>query len=260
MRALLRLVAASLVLAATPALAQLSGVGVVLMHGKGGRPGGNIGGLAAALEAQGALVVMPTMAWAGTRGVPVAYEVTYEQALGEIDRAIGALRGRGARKIVIGGQSLGANAAMAYAVRKGGQVAGIIALAPGHTPERMRRPEIIRAVADARALVASGQGGARRDFPDVNQGQFFFVPGTAASWLSYYDADGSANMPKNAERLSQPFLYVIGTSDPLHGAGRGYIFAQARANPKSRYVEIDAGHLDTPDKARADVIAWLKTL
>ena len=31
----------------------LAGMGIVLMHGKGGRPGGNIGGLAAALEAQG---------------------------------------------------------------------------------------------------------------------------------------------------------------------------------------------------------------
>jgi fermentation-respiration switch protein FrsA (DUF1100 family) len=109
-------------------------------------------------------------------------------------------------------------------------------------------------------MVAAGQGGVRREFPDSNQGQIFQVSGTAAGWYSYYDANGSANMAKNASRLTQPFLYVIGTSDPLHAEGRGYIFARAKANPKSRYIEVNAGHFDTPDKARDEVVAWLKAL
>ena len=263
MRSIFRLIAVALVLVASPVFAQigpLAGVGVVLMHGKGGQPGANIGGLASALEAQGALVVRPTMAWAGSRGVPSSYDLTYEQALGDIDSAVATLRSRGARKIVVAGQSLGANAAIAYAARKGGQVAGVMALAPGHTPDRMRWPQLVKAVADARAQVAAGQGGARGDFPDINQGLAFSVSGTAAGWYSYYDANGSANMAKNAARLTQPFLYVIGTSDPLVAEGRGYIFARAKANPKSRYIEVNAGHLDTPDKARDDVVAWLKSL
>lgn len=263
MRSIFHLIAAALVLVASPAFAQsgpLTGIGVVLMHGKGGQPGGNIGGLASTLESQGALVVMPTMAWAGSRGVPASYDLTYEQALGDIDSAVATLRARGARKIVVAGQSLGANAAIAYAARKGGQVAGVMALAPGHTPERMRRPPLLKAVADARAQVAAGQGGARGQFPDSNQGQVFSVSGTAAGWSSYYDANGSANMAKNAARLTQPFLYVIGTSDPLIAEGRGYIFSRAKANPKSRYVEVDAGHFNTPDKARDEVVAWLKAL
>ena len=259
-----RLLAVALVLAGgAPACAQsgpLAGMGIVLMHGKGGRPGGNIGGLAAALEAQGARVIMPTMAWSGSRGVPTSYNITFEQALGDIDGAIGTLRARGAKRIVIAGQSLGANAAIAYAARKGGQVAGVMALAPGHTPDRNRRPELLQAVVEARAQVAAGQGTARGAFPDSNQGQVFSVPGTVAGWFSYYDANGTANMPNNAARLTQPFLYVIGTSDPLIFAGRAYIFSQARAHPKSRYVEVNAGHLDTPETARDDVVSWLKGL
>ena len=47
---------------------------------------------------------------------------------------------------------------------------------------------------------------------------------------------------------------------PLYTSGRSYIFDNARANGKSRYVEIDAGHLDTPDKAKGDFILWLKSL
>ncbi len=264
MRHLFRFLAVALSLAGTAsAFAQsgpLAGTGIVLMHGKGGRAGGSIGGLASALRAQGAQVIMPTMAWSGSRGVPTAYNVTFEQALGDIDDAVGTLRARGAKRIVVGGQSLGANAAIAYAARKGGQVAGVMALAPGHVPDKQRRPDVLKAVADARAQVAAGQGAARGAFPDSNQGQIFSVPGTVAGWYSYYDANGSANMPKNAARLTQPFLYVIGTSDPLISAGRAYIFSHAKANPKSRYVEVNAGHLDTPDTARDDVVAGLKGL
>lgn len=237
----------------------LAGVGVVLMHGKGGQPGGYIGGLAAAMEAEGAVVVMPVMGWAGTRGVVASYDATYEEALAKIDDAVASLKSRGARKIVIAGQSLGANAAIAYVARRGGAQA-VIALAPGHTPDRMFRPEVVEARQRAQQLIAAGQGGAREAYPDANQGQWAKVPATASAWFSYNNPDGAANMPKNAARLSVPFLYVIGTSDPLHEAGRGYIFARAKPNPKSRYVEIDAGHFDTPDKARAEVIAWLKAL
>jgi pimeloyl-ACP methyl ester carboxylesterase len=260
---LIRILCACVVLLAPAAFAQsdpLAGVGVVLMHGKGGRPSSNINGLASALKQQGAIVVTPSMAWAGSRGVVAAYDVTYEQALADVGAAVAQLRSQGARKIVVAGQSLGANAAIAYAARAPGGLAGVIALAPGHTPDRMRQPKIVQAVADARAAIAAGQGGARGSFPDSNQGQFAMVSGNTAAWYSYNDPNGTASMPKNAARLSLPFLYVVGTSDRIHEAGRGYIFARAKPNPKSRYVEVNAGHFDTPEAAKADVIAWLKTL
>lgn len=238
----------------------LSGIGIVLMHGKGGQPGGPIAGLAHELGAQGAQVVMPRMPWSGSRGVAASYDATYDEALAGIDAAVAQLRARGARKIVIAGQSLGANAAIGYAARRPSGLAGVIALAPGQTPDRMRKPDVLQAVAQAKQLVAAGQGSQRGVYPDGNQGQWSHVPATAAAWLSYNDPNGPAVMPKNAARISAPLLYVIGTSDPLYREGRGYIFGRARPNPKSRYIEISAGHFDTPDKARAEVIDWLKTL
>ena len=36
--------------------------------------------------------------------------------------------------------------------------------------------------------------------------------------------------------------------------------AMAPKNPKSKYVEINVGHFDTPDAARQEVIRWLKAL
>src|SRR5690242_4695769 len=97
MRLLLQAVFACLMFCA-PALAQgaLSGVGVVLLHGKGGQPGGNIGGLASALQAEGAVVVMPRMSWAGSRGVVASYDTPFEASLSDIDGAVAALRAQGA--------------------------------------------------------------------------------------------------------------------------------------------------------------------
>src|SRR5262245_52955803 len=81
------------------ALAQskgLSGMGVVLLHGKGGSPGGLLASLAAALESSGAAVAMPAMPWQGSRGQPNGYLESYDQAMGRVDRAVQQLRSRGA--------------------------------------------------------------------------------------------------------------------------------------------------------------------
>ncbi len=239
----------------------LAGFGVVLMHGKGGQPGGPIGSLAAALRSEGAIVITPTMAWSGSKGHPDKYDVTYEQALSQIDRAIEQLAAKGAKKIVVAGQSLGANAAIGYAARRASRLAGVIALAPGHTPERMKRPDIVKAVAEASQLVASGKGNTISTFPDFNQGQMFQVKATAAAYLSFFDPSGPAVMPRNAAAMPAiPFLWVIGRSDGLAQAGRGYAFDRAAKNPKSKYVEINAGHFDTPEAARQEVVLWLKSL
>src|SRR4051794_14706245 len=163
MRKLLAAVLLALVGAPAPiAAAQtgaLQGYGIVLLHGKGGQPGGNIGSLAAALEAAGATVLMPRMPWSGAQGHPEKYAVPYEQALAQIGPAIARLKARGASKIVVAGQSLGANAAIGYAARHGADLAGIVALAPGHTPERPGfRARVAEGVARAKELVGSGRG------------------------------------------------------------------------------------------------------
>jgi pimeloyl-ACP methyl ester carboxylesterase len=242
--------------------APLAGFGVVLMHGKGGQPGSNIISLAQALESQGAKVVRPRMAWSGQRGQPTSYEIEFSAALRAIDPAIAELRKNGATKIFIGGQSIGANAAIAYGARYGKTIQGVIALAPGHTPERwMQNREITKAILEARALIAQGQGDRMRPFPDINQGRSFDVPGTPRAWLSFFDPQGPASMPLSAQALPRiPFLWVIGRSDMLAQSGADYAFARAPTHLKSRYVEIDSGHMDGPDKAISVVTEWLKTI
>ena len=122
-------------LASPVALASAGDVGVVLLHGKGGSPAGYIRELAAALQGRGYLVSTPEMPWAKDR----IYDASFEEAMAEIDREIDALRQKGAKLVVVAGQSLGANAALGYAASRE-RVGGIIALAPAHNPSPRRSP------------------------------------------------------------------------------------------------------------------------
>jgi pimeloyl-ACP methyl ester carboxylesterase len=237
-------------------------MGVVLLHGKGGSPGGLLASLAAALQSSGAAVAMPAMPWQGSRGQPNGYLESYDQAMGRVDRAVQQLRSRGAKRIVVGGQSFGANAALGYAARRGGSLAAVVVLAPGHVPELAGfRAAVADGVSKAKQLVASGQGNTPTMLPDTNQGSRFQVSAKPAAYLSYFDPDGPAVMPRNAANMPAiPLLWVVGTGDGMYQRGEGYAYARAPKHPKSRYLTVSAGHADTANAARDEVVAWLKAL
>jgi pimeloyl-ACP methyl ester carboxylesterase len=258
----LRCLALAAAVACTPnaVLAQsqnLNGFGVVLMHGKGGAPGGLVATTAAALEAAGAKVVMPQMPWARAR----MYDASYDQAMAEIDRAVAQLKSQGANRFVIAGQSFGANAAIGYAARRDG-VAAVVALAAGHVPERpIFAQRSAPGVAKAKQLIAEGKGDSPVSFPDMNQGKTFDVRATPKVYLSYFDPVGPAPMPSNAAKMKAvPFLWVIGRDDPLLSAGPAYAFDRAPRHAKSKYLEVNARHENTPDVSKDQVVAWLKSL
>ena len=245
-----------LLIATSVQAASLQGVGVVFLHGKGVWAGAFDGGIPAALEAEGAVAVSPEMPWSLRR----IYGATYEEAMREIDAAVAGLKGRGARRIIIIGHSLGANAAIGYAARRQ-EVAAVVALSPGHLPETAEmRARTADAIKEARALVAAGEK-SRRTWPDRVQGIPTFATASPAVYLSMFDPDGPAVIPKNAAALrGVPLLWVVGQSDPILARGRDYAFSRAPRNPKSRYVEVSAGHLTAPQVARSQVIEWLKSL
>lgn len=239
----------------------LAGFGIVMVHGKGGRPAGPTKPLADALEAEGAKVISPRMAWAGTAGQPESYGIPYDQALAEIGQAIVALRAQGARKIVIAGQSLGANAVIGYAARHPAGLAGVMSLAAGHTPERLNRPDIIASVDKARQMIKAGRGLEITDFADSNQGKNFQVKATPKAYLSFFDPSGPAVIPHNSAAMPRvPFLWVIGNGDRLSELGPGYAYEGGAKHPKSQYKVVSAGHIDTPIVSKSEVIAWLKSL
>jgi pimeloyl-ACP methyl ester carboxylesterase len=232
-------------------------LGVVLLHGKGGSPAGYIRELASALQGRGYLVSTPAMPWAKDR----IYDASFEEAMAEIDREVDALRQKGAALIVVAGQSLGANAALGYAASRD-RVGGIIALAPAHNPElqsftRRVGSDVLR----AKALVAAGKGKDKQVFPDLNQGQAMEVTATAEVYLSWFDPEGLAVMPRSAAsiKMPTPLLFVIGSNDRTAPA-RNYIFDKAPAHPKSKFVTVTADHFTVPTAAIEEVVTWLAAL
>jgi pimeloyl-ACP methyl ester carboxylesterase len=254
--------AAAVLLAAVPARAEsLQGLGVVFLHGKGSWAGGFDGGILESLEGEGALVAKPEMPWSFHR----RYGATFETAMSEVDAAVAGLRAKGAHRIVVIGHSLGANAAIGYAARHP-DLLGVAALAPGHLPEvDPLRGHVAEAVAEAKQLVAAGKGNVPQSFPDMAQSIPLTATATPIVYLSYFDPDGPAVIPKNAAAMGAaatpvPLLWVAGKLDPIDRRGPEYAYNAAARNPKSKYVEVFADHLTTPLMAHKQVVAWINSL
>jgi len=189
------------------------------------------------------------------------YAATYDQAMAEIDAVVAALKAKGATRIVVIGHSLGANAAIGYAARHP-DLAAVVALAPGHLPEAERmRSFVSDAVVRARQLIAAGQGDVPQSFPDMAQGIPLVAHATPVVYLSMFDPDGPAVIPKNAAAMGPvPLLWVVGKLDPIDRRGPEYAFNAGAKNPKSKYIEVFAGHLTTPLAARKQVVDWINSL
>jgi pimeloyl-ACP methyl ester carboxylesterase len=246
--------------AAEPA-GELRGLGAVFLHGKGGWPGGFDGGIMDALKQEGALVATPEMPWSFHR----RYDATYDQALAEIDAAVAGLKTGGANRIVVVGHSLGANVAIGYAARHP-ELAGVVAIAPGHLPDvGNMRSYVSDAVERAKELVAEGKGNLPQSFPDMAQGIPLRTTATPIVYLSWFDPNGPAVIPKNAVVIGAaaspvPLLWVVGTLDPIDRRGPEYAFDALAKNPKSKYIEVFAGHLTTALAARHQVLDWINAL
>ena len=242
----------------SPALAQApvesKACAMVVMHGKWGGPRfleGFARAMGPACDAKS--IEMP---WSGLR----AYDAGYPAALQEISAQVQTFRAQGYRRVLLAGHSFGANAVMAY-MAEVGDADGIIALAPGHVPRYMYDAGMDRsAVDEARTAVAGGRADEKIKLNDMNQGQRrdFNLP--AQVLLSYFDPDGLGHMPATAARFKRavPFMWVIGTRDPLYRSGEGFAYARALPHPQSTYLVVQADHKDTPEVATAQVLAWVR--
>jgi pimeloyl-ACP methyl ester carboxylesterase len=247
---------------AVPALAQDLKTGVLMLHGK--NPGGPqdpyFGTLKARFEREGFLVLMPDMPWSRNRYI----DGDWDKAMAEMDRHVKTLRERGATSIALVGHSMGCPAALGYAAR-GGKVEGLVLLAPGHVPlyyfTGTRALSVRESIEKARVLLAAGNN-EKSSFFDSNQGRPLSVSMTPKDYLSYFDPTSDAEMSVAAPKVpaSVPVLWVIGKSDPLIAAGRGYVFDKLAANPRHRYLEIQADHLSTPGVAADDVVKWIREI
>ena len=162
-----RLLLLALILPAHAAVASQPTCGIILMHGKWGMPQSPYLKPVVEKLSPDCRVVLLEMPWSRKR----LYDKPYRDALQQIKAAVDSLRQSGAQWIAVGGQSFGANAALAYMAQVG-DVDAIIPLAPGHVPETFYRDsDISRVVDESSRLVHSGKGDTLLELNDMNQGR-----------------------------------------------------------------------------------------
>ena len=125
------------------------------------------------------------MAWSGRR----LYNVDYPTALKEIEQEVQQLRAKGAKRVVVAGQSMGSNAAVAYA-SSGFDLDGLVVLSPGHFPEGGMGKRLRSSYERAKSMVAANRGADPDSFEDINQGKQRSIKMTAGNYVSYFDPDG----------------------------------------------------------------------
>lgn len=251
---------AVLLVAAMPPVAwsQNGETGVVILHGKASMPSGRgLQSLAYALEGKGYLVSVPEMGWSRNR----IYDASYDDSMSEIDQAVKALRQKGAKRVIVSGQSMGANAALGYAAHRDG-ADGIIALAPGHVPELGKfRDSLAASVQRARDLIKEGKGKEKHEFDDNDQGKRSTVSASPEVYLSWFDPDGAAVMPKSAASFKKPLpLLVIVGSREKNAKGPDYFFDKAPSHSSSKFISVNADHTGVPGASADEVLAWLESL
>ena len=259
MKILLRICLLFFVVSSMPLLAE-DKLGVVLMHGKMGSASDSspVGELADYLRGKDVIVLAPDMPWSGDR----EFDKSYEDSMLEIDGLVNKLKAEGATKIIVGGHSIGANAAIGYGSTREG-LAGILAIAPGHIPEvggYQRR--IDHDYRRAQEMVVAGKGQEKSDFKDRNQGSSSEIEMTAEIYLSWFDPEGPAVMPENVLELkpNTPIMWIIGEDDRMYNRGPDYAFANAPEHANNAYVVVEGGHKDTPESGQDKILNWLKSL
>ena len=235
-------------------------LGVILMHGKMGSASDSspVGELADYLRGKDIIVLAPDMPWSSDR----EFDKSFEDSMLEIDSIIKKLKTQGATKVVVGGHSIGANAAIGYGSRREG-LTGILAIAPGHVPELAGyQNRIDNDWQRAQAMVDAGKGKEKEDFKDRNQGRNSEIEMTAEIYLSWFNPEGPAVMPENISEIKSntPLMWIIGENDRMYDRGPDYAFSESPEHPKNSYTVVGGGHKETPDIGRKQILNWLKSL
>jgi pimeloyl-ACP methyl ester carboxylesterase len=235
------------------------------MHGIAGVPlgsagrGAHGGALVDGLRKAGFLVDTPEMCWSERR----IYDRAFNDCYADVDASIARLRAQGATAIVLGGMSIGGNAALGYAATHPG-FAGVIAMAPAHDAETLSfNPRISAGLQQAHDAIAAGKGDAVQTFPDSDvsrrSGPAFTVRASALAYVSFLDPAGPGNIESDLPQITVPVIWVAGKQDSTQASSADN-FKRLPANPLNAFVSVDSDHLGTPDAGAGAIVNWVRAL
>jgi pimeloyl-ACP methyl ester carboxylesterase len=234
---------------------------LVFMHGKNSsHRTPNMKTFADRVSASGTTVYLPSMPWSR------AWNGTVADAQSTLDALVERAAAQG-KKVLIGGQSLGATFSMGYRPAAPpaslvGKVfmspGGLLDLIPAGSPFwRTVGPEVDR----ARAHEAAGQGGVPTGFGGANAVGEKLVSETYTMtpliFLSFHDPGRFPSIKAALPATRLPVFWASGTRDPTLNAKRRSFDMMPR-NPASVYVEPDGDHNSTLLVGVDPLIAWLQ--
>ncbi len=232
------------------------GVGVVVLHGKGGAPTKHVAELAAALEQHGYLVRNLDMPWSARR----EYDSAVRVAEDEVEAALADMRSQGARRVFVAGHSQGGLFALYFGGRH--PVDGIVAIAPGgDVAGPTVRSKLAGAVQQARELLANGQGQAPVRLNDYEGAKGLYpVTVSPVVYLSWFEPDGAMNETLAVRSVppATPVLFIAPTRDyPGLLRVKQTLFEQLAKHPLTKLYEPDASHLAAPSASILEIEAWI---
>jgi len=239
------------------AVAQVEPIGIVIMHGKGGGPGGLVAGLAKGLADKGYLVANLEMPWSGKRN----YDVTAAKGEEEVEAALAGLRGKGAKKVFVCGHSQGGIFALHLAAKTTAD--GFITITPGgNVAGRIYFEQVGASLRRARQLVAEGKGNEATELEDYEGSKGKYpISAVPAAYVTWFDPDGVMNMDRAARSVNSrvPVLWVAATHDypSLVKAARP-TFRMLPKHPLTRFYEAETDHREAPTTAIEEITSWTR--
>ncbi len=243
--------------------APVSEVGIIVLHGKGGSPNFYIlEKFTSKMSEKGYAVIVPRFQWGGAKG-KADYSGSLDDAFKVLDQEISKLKQLGRKKIILAGHSMGTPVAIAY-LRNHPGVDGVIGIAPGHFVGSTFHDKFVYFdVKKARQAVESGAGGDPLRVEDYNSGgRRFQMDVKANDYLSFFDPDGPMNFESSIQKMgSTPFLWIAPDADPVTKSGMASdYFSKAPKTPKSKFIEIEAEHINAPVKGIKEIHQWILDL
>lgn len=240
-----------------PAAAQSPGIGIVIMHGKGGSPTKHVADLASSLESKGYLVANLDMPWSGQRD----YDANVAAAEKQVEAALDSLRAKGAAKLFVAGHSQGG----LFALYFGGKhpVDGIVAMAPGGSVgSTIFREKLGAAVSQARQLVAEGKGDEKARLLDFESSRGTYpIVATPTNYLAWFDPDGAMNQVIAMKNMNPkvPVLFIAPKGDyPGLQKIKQSMFDALPRHPLTKLYEPDATHLGAPSASLDEILRWTR--
>lgn len=231
---------------------------VVYLHGKGGNPETEYSSwFIEKMGDAGYTVIAPLMPWSEKR----RYEGTREQGLEVIDQ-IAAMYSD--RQIVVIGHSMGGMAVLQYG-HKGtaDNIAGLIAVAPGHDPNVSGkiRSRTASEAQEACQKMLNGEGKARNNYPDRRGKKEYTISATAEYFCTYYSINQYPDSRDIGNEIKVPTLIVAGDSDPLTKVySMNKMYERLPENPLNQYKLLSGEHKSVLYNNVGEISSWIDSL